>query len=221
MVRARTVVVLTGLPGTGKSTLADLLAGDVGSPAFAGDWLLGALAPHGILDGVARSTLLAAYYDLLASLITRQLLLGQSAIVDCVLDDAAVTAWRRNVDEHGGRLVVVECVCSDEARAPAEGREPPPRDPGMARGRLGSRGTDAARIPAGDRQAADARRRQPRRRQPPPARGSDRRLRPPAERARGSARSPSAPPLHRARLLGAGSIPPTFGEERPAVRSAY
>jgi predicted kinase len=66
VVRARTVVVLTGLPGTGKSTLADLLAGDVGSPAFAGDWLLGALAPHGILDGVARSTLLAAYYDLLA-----------------------------------------------------------------------------------------------------------------------------------------------------------
>ena len=109
------MVVLTGLPGTGKSTLADLLAGAAGSPAFAGDWLLGALAPHGILDGVPRPTLLAAHYDLLASLITRQLLLGQSATVDCVVDDAAVTAWRRTVDEHGGRLVVVECVCSDEA----------------------------------------------------------------------------------------------------------
>jgi hypothetical protein len=52
------------------------------------------------------------------------LLLGQPAIVDCVLDDAAVTGWRRNVDEHGGRLVVVECVCSDEAvhRRRVEGR---------------------------------------------------------------------------------------------------
>jgi predicted kinase len=124
VVQARTVVVLTGLPGTGKSTLADLLARQTGSPAFAGDWLLGALAPHRILDGVDRPTVLAAYYDLLGSLVTRQLLLGQSAVVDCVLDDAVVSAWRRNAGEHGGRLLVVECVCSDERvhRQRIEGR---------------------------------------------------------------------------------------------------
>jgi predicted kinase len=115
VVRARTVVVLTGLPGTGKSTLADLLARVSGAPAFAGDWLLGALAPHGILDHAEWSTLLAAYRDLLASLVTRQLLLGQSAVVDCVLDNVTVTAWRRDIGEHGGRLVVAECVCSDDA----------------------------------------------------------------------------------------------------------
>lgn len=111
--RARTVVVLTGLPGTGKSTLADLLARRTGAPAFAGDWLLGALAPHGILTGVDRPVLLAAYHDLLASLVTRQLRLGQSAIVDCVLDDPVLASWRAKVAEHGGRLVVAECVCSD------------------------------------------------------------------------------------------------------------
>lgn len=122
--RAGTIVVLTGLPGTGKSTLADRLARATGTPAFAGDWLLGALAPHGILDDLDRPTLLAAYYDLLGSLITRQLLLGQSAIVDCVLDDAVVAAWRRTVGEHGGRLFVVECACNDEAthRRRIEGR---------------------------------------------------------------------------------------------------
>lgn len=115
--------MLTGLPGTGKSTLADLLGRRTGSPAFAGDWLLGALAPHGILNGVDRPTLLAAYYDLLASLVTRQLLLGQSAVVDCVLDDAVLSAWRTNVGKHDGRLVV-ECVCSNEIvhRQRVEGR---------------------------------------------------------------------------------------------------
>jgi len=48
----RSVVVFTGLPGTGKSTLADRLATEWGTPCFAGDWLLGALAPSGVLDDV-------------------------------------------------------------------------------------------------------------------------------------------------------------------------
>lgn len=45
-------VVLTGLPGTGKSTLADRAAAALGAPSFSGDWLLGALAPHGVLRGM-------------------------------------------------------------------------------------------------------------------------------------------------------------------------
>ena len=35
------VIAFTGLPGTGKSTLAEALASETGIPAFAGDWLLG------------------------------------------------------------------------------------------------------------------------------------------------------------------------------------
>lgn len=117
--------MLTGLPGTGKSTLADLLARRTGAPAFAGDWLLGALAPHRILDGVDRPTVLAAYHDLLGSLVTRQVLLGQSAVVDCVVDDPVLARWRANVGAQGGRLVVAECVCSDQTvhRRRVEGRQ--------------------------------------------------------------------------------------------------
>ena len=55
------VIAFTGLPGTGKSTLAERLATDLAIPAFAGDWLLGALKPHGVLTGLTRPAFLAMY----------------------------------------------------------------------------------------------------------------------------------------------------------------
>lgn len=108
------VIVVTGLPGTGKSTQADLLAGAFGTPAFSGDWLLGALAPHGVLTGLHREALVSVHDSLLTSLVTRQLLCGQDAIVDCMATDALAERWRSLVEEHGGELFVIECVCSDE-----------------------------------------------------------------------------------------------------------
>jgi hypothetical protein len=57
VVGAPVVIVFTGLPGTGKSTLAEAVARRIGAPAFAGDWLLGALAPHGVLSGTGPADL--------------------------------------------------------------------------------------------------------------------------------------------------------------------
>jgi predicted kinase len=118
------IIALTGLPGTGKSTLAEALATETGVPAFAGDWLLGALRPHGVLSGLERPVFLAMYYDLLGTLIKRQLMLGQSAIVDCLVNDEIAGRWAELAVEYDARLRLVECVCSDdgEHRRRVEGR---------------------------------------------------------------------------------------------------
>lgn len=119
------VVVFTGLPGTGKSTLAEQVARTVGAPAFAGDWLMGALEPaHWALSKLDRSQYLAACYGLLGSLVTRQLMLGQSAIVDDLIRDTEAVLWRRTVAQFSAGLFLVECICSDEVihRARIEGR---------------------------------------------------------------------------------------------------
>jgi predicted kinase len=109
----RNVVVFTGLPGTGKSALADRVAASIGAPAFAGDWLMGALKPYGVLDRLDRSTYLAMYYNLLDTLVIRQLMLGQSAVVDCLVDDAVAARWQDSAARYDTRLLVVECVCTD------------------------------------------------------------------------------------------------------------
>ena len=118
------VIAFTGFPGTGKSTLAEALATETGAPAFAGDWLLGALRPHGVLTGLSRPAFLAMYYDLLETLIKRQLMLGQSAIVDGLIDDVVAERWQKTAAEYDARLDVIMCVCTDEVehRRRLEGR---------------------------------------------------------------------------------------------------
>jgi hypothetical protein len=49
---------------------------EIGAPCFSGDWLLGALVPSRVLHGLDRPTSLGLYYNLLGTLIRRQLMLA-------------------------------------------------------------------------------------------------------------------------------------------------
>ena len=40
------LVLVTGLPGTGKSTMADVAAGELGAPALGHDWAMSGLRPY-------------------------------------------------------------------------------------------------------------------------------------------------------------------------------
>jgi predicted kinase len=116
------LIVVSGVPGSGKSTFADTLGRRLGVPVFAVDWLLGALTPFGgrHLDG-----LLDIGAELLTTLALRQLSLGQSAILDHPAEDEATRVrWHGLAEWAGARFIAVRCVCADPAvhQARVEGR---------------------------------------------------------------------------------------------------
>jgi predicted kinase len=117
------LVVFAGLPGTGKSTLAEHAARRLACPLFTKDYLEATLRRNGI--GPEQNSGWAAY-DLLTTLAEQQLRLGQSAVLDSTATFARVrAAWRDVAARYGASLRVVECVCSDEQlhRARLAGRQ--------------------------------------------------------------------------------------------------
>jgi len=117
------LIVFSGVPGTGKSALADATGRELRTPVFAADWLLGSLTPFG---GYHQDRLLQTGAELLTTLAFRQLTLGQSAILDYPAEDLATrTRWRTLAQAAGAEFRVIVCTCSDPRvhRARLEGRE--------------------------------------------------------------------------------------------------
>lgn len=86
---------------------------------------MGALkSAHQVLGQLDREAYLNMHYGLLETLMTRQLMFGQAAIVDGVVDDVVLERWQEVVTGYGAELYVIECVCSDrgEHRRRVEGR---------------------------------------------------------------------------------------------------
>jgi predicted kinase len=115
------LIVISGLPGSGKSAVAEGLAVALAVPLFAVDPIESAI----IESGLQRSfeTGLAAYL-VAETLAGEQLKCGLSAIIDAVSAvQEARDMWHNLARKHYARLIVIECVLERELhRARIESR---------------------------------------------------------------------------------------------------
>jgi predicted kinase len=114
------LVVMTGLPCSGKSTVAYGLAARMGWPVFSVDPIDSAMRGQGIDPEAAG----AAAYSVAARLAAEQLGVGLSVIVDgCNADQELHDLWPALAKRTGARLDLIECVTDEELhRARIDGR---------------------------------------------------------------------------------------------------
>ncbi len=118
---AQTLIVLSGLPGSGKSMLAEGLSRALSIPLFSIDPIEAAMWRGGLKKD---QTGIAAY-EVAIALADEQLRLGHCIIVDAVNPiEAPRAAWRSLAAKYRAGLKIIECICADEGvhRARIEAR---------------------------------------------------------------------------------------------------
>lgn len=110
------LIIFSGLPGTGKSTLAEAVGKYLGIPIFAKDWIEASLLKSGLISTDKNRSIGYAGYELLTLLAKRQLMLEQSVILDSVAATKSIRSeWGRLAKRYQAERRVIECVCSDES----------------------------------------------------------------------------------------------------------
>ena len=125
---ATTLVLLTGPPGTGKSTLAAVAAASLGAPVLGWDWVAGGMLGHpgvrAALDAGTKEEYRAIGWSVLWNLATAELRAGRPVVLDGVARAPEVERTRRLAHEHAAGCAVVVTRCRDRAlhRSRVEGR---------------------------------------------------------------------------------------------------
>jgi predicted kinase len=127
-------VLLTGAPGTGKSTLAESAAAALGGGVLAWDWIMGSTTLFDEVQRVFRQMDRERYrsvgWSVIWNLVTAQLRGGRSVVIDGVARDREVDRLREIAAIHGATCLVVWTTCSDEDIHHDRGTSP--RHPGVA-----------------------------------------------------------------------------------------
>ncbi len=111
------LVLVTGLQGTGKSTVAGLVAKVLGAPLIAHDWAMSGLRPfpevQAALDAMEPHGRGRVGWSLLRALAQSQLRRGSSVVLDGVARAPQLETLRQLAAEEGTRFLVVMTECSD------------------------------------------------------------------------------------------------------------
>jgi predicted kinase len=124
-----TLVLLTGPPATGKSTLADAAGAALDAPVLGWDWAMGGLTGfeplQAALRGMDRLSYRSVGWSILWNLATAQLRRGASVVLDGVARAPEVARTRELAGAEGATALVVATSCADAGlhRARVEGRQ--------------------------------------------------------------------------------------------------
>jgi predicted kinase len=122
------LVLVTGLQGTGKSTIAAAAAEELGAAVLGHDWAMSGLRPYpglqDALDAMTPPGRREVGWSILSALARAQLRRGASVVLDGVARQAEVDLCRRLAASEAASLVVVLTTCSDAGthRSRVEGR---------------------------------------------------------------------------------------------------
>ncbi|WP_123476851.1 AAA family ATPase [Pseudomonas canadensis] len=104
------LIVFNGLPGTGKTTLAQALARQIGAVYLRIDVIEQAIRDAGVLAGDVG----ASGYGVANALALSNLRLGQTVVADCVNPvQESREAWKTSAATAGVALLDVRVICSD------------------------------------------------------------------------------------------------------------
>jgi predicted kinase len=114
---SKLLVLVTGLQGTGKSTVAALAAERLGAPVLAHDWAMSGLRPYPevqtALDAMGPPGHRAVGWSILSALARSQFRRGCSVVLDGVARTPEISLCRDLARDEGARFVLVMTQCAD------------------------------------------------------------------------------------------------------------
>ncbi|MCP3880400.1 MAG: ATP-binding protein [Sulfitobacter sp.] len=122
------LVVVTGWTGAGKTTIAELVAEELGATVASFDWLMSGLRVDSEVWGAVELPVekqRRTGWNLLSRVAEQQLRRGSSCVLDLVCREEIRTEWADLAGHYGALFRVVECVCVNETlhRSRVEGRD--------------------------------------------------------------------------------------------------